>query len=154
MDDLSNLSNPPSREQTQEALVVLTQGLYYQIHGTHIWEREARALIAQSFTDAAMLKRLEMLSSKSVQRYVEANEEDWCVSTHNYSTFQSSSKSHRWKKYACFVLEYKNPPAQRMWKAVHEIAKREDKTPDEVITAIQNHASAVERLGEIAHEEA
>jgi len=128
----------------------LLQGIYHARTGNHIWEREARVMIAQFYTDAAFIKRLERINPKWVQRYVtDQGDDEWCVSTHNYGTFQATARGHKWKKYACFVLDYKDAPAERMWRAIHEIAKREGNTPGEVVTAIESHVSAVERLGEI-----
>jgi hypothetical protein len=148
-----NPNEPPPRSEVTDTLVVFVQALWHKITGERVWEHQARAIIAQSFTDSAILKRLEGVPSKWILRYVkDQGDEEWCVSTHQYLSFQATARNHRWKKYACFVLKYEKPSAGQLWKAIHEIAKREDRTVDEVITAIQNHISAVERLGELVEE--
>ena len=129
---------------------MLVQELARMITGDHIYEHQAVEIFEKAVKNAALLKQLELIDPQWVQNYCAAQE--WYVHT-DYSHWQATAPKDRWKPYACIVLknEKDKVTADRMWTAIHDIAKHYKTDVRNIIKEVMSYApSVVDRLASLA----
>ncbi len=121
------------------------------ISGNYIYEHQALAILERAQENSRILRRLQLIEPKWIHAYL--TDLEWNIHTdysHWQFTYPEVGKS-TYKPYTCFTLkkEKKDATADKVWNAIHSLARYHKCTMDEIIDKVMSYATAIERLASL-----